>query len=117
MNIDAPRRRTNRLMIALLLIAIAVTVASAINQVVFASAQQDRNLCYQEAFDRFVVAVARLDQGATAERRAQRDLLIALGGNETEEERRAAYADFFAVLERADQVRAGTTLLPLKGCG
>lgn len=100
----------------LLLAALAVTVISSFNQLTYAADQERINECYRSSFDAFVVAVDRLGEAAKGERRAQRDLLGASLAPQTPEQRQATYERYITVLDRADEIRESTTMVPEGGC-
>ncbi len=115
--VEGRRRRSNRLMVVLLLVAIAVTVASAVNQVVFTSAQQDRNVCYQQALRELNTSLVVAREAAKQDREQLRILVLSfISPTRSQEGSRVALDRYLAALDDADRRRLAAPLPDIR-CG
>ncbi len=104
-------------MIALLLLAIAVTVASAVNQVVFTAAQQERNECYQQAIREVNSSLVVARETAKQDREQLRVLVQSiLDPGRTPGGTRSALDRYVAALDDADRRRLAAPLPDIR-CG
>lgn len=114
---EVRRSRSNRLVVALLLVAIAVTVASAINQVVFTGAQEARNSCYQGAIREVHSSLIVARETAKQDREQLRILVQSiLEPSSTPDSRRSALDRYLAALDDADRRRLAAPLPDIR-CG
>lgn len=111
------RRRSNVLVVALLVVALVVTVVGAINQLLFASAQEARNTCYQQAI-REINTSLEVGRAASKQDREQLRVLVTsiLDPNRTPEATRAALDRYRDALDDADRRRLAAPLPDIR-CG